>query len=103
MDASLCHCGTPFSPLPKQHSQKGCRFKVRPKDSSLVLGLLYLENYIKRPGVGRGGAVGIPLEGRNQHCVPMRLPRPRQVLEAGLGARLPVHPAQRVSLATSLV
>lgn len=100
---SLWDC--PTAPFPSNFTpQKGCRFKVRPKDSSLVLGLLYLENYIKRPGVGRGGTGGVPLEEKPALRARLRLPQiPRQVPEAGLRARLPVHPAQRVSLATSLV
>lgn len=67
-----------------------CRFKEK-RDWGLALGLLYLENYIKRPGCG-WGAAGIPLEGRKQHFVPPGLAHPGRAL----GGRPGVAPSAGV-------
>lgn len=81
----------------------GGRFKAKSRDSGLALVLLYLENYIKYPGVGGGGAAGIPLQGRKQHFVPA----PSGLVggkcrEAGLGGGAPSIGGEGVSAATLL-
>lgn len=80
------HVGRLF-PFPKQPPKMGCTFKEKSRDAVLALVLLYLENYIKCPGVGVGVQRGFPCRGENNTlCPPLVGGKCR---EAGLGGVAP--------------
>lgn len=89
---------TLFLPFPIR-PQRGCRFKVKSRDSCLALGLLYLENYIKRPGAGRGGRGGDSPGGETTLCVRRIWPGPGQAVGGRPEGAAPSPSGEEVSWA----